>query len=295
MKFQNLHIVLLLFFLIIVSNANAQKILSEYDSIPVNKLKSLKTKYDFHNSGLGEITISSKYPKTVDKSPSGFLGGTFTLLTGISTESFRDAKYVTQNEIAPENTSLVWETPFYFDGTFSKTRDRVKNDDGSYSINVDKTISVNFDNGIFGYIIEQNDTIGRFSFNRYYNDRQSDEFVDYWLSKIEKDENLESRKIINSMFIEANNDFIVDGEINENKFTIIGKGSHFRSVILINNEPKVVFQNKPNLVLLNKKNRTNTYVLIDKNLNDTERINLLKLVMLSGLISNFVDVTLYSN
>ncbi len=74
---------------------------------------------------------------------------------------------------------------------------------------------------------------------------------------------------------------------------MITSGSHYRSLVVIENKPVAVFQNSPNFIILRKKDRIYPYLLSDTVLNDFEMTDLIRLVMFNCLIANSTRVEIY--
>lgn len=298
-KFRNLsrikwNTILVLLFLVSMFNAAAQNILPEYDSIPVSKSKLKNKTYLFNNPLLKEISIVNGKPKAVSENPNKFwknlTGGTLTMFTGISTGTSGESLWVTENQLKTANSEYECEVHFFFAGEYSKTRERIKNDDGSVSIETEKGIYIDWSKQTYGLIREKNDTIGEFVL---LTDLHSDIESNKWLSKMEN-ESTEVRSP-SSKFLPAQMfyDFKITGLYKGKYFKIIISGKNYKSLILFDSKPVAIFQGEPGNIILGKKNRIEKYLLHEKMISDTEIIDLFRLSLLSRLLANIVGDDYY--
>jgi hypothetical protein len=276
-------------------NATSQKILSEYDSIPISKSKLKNKTYLFNNPLLKEISIVSGKPKAVSENPNKFWknlsGGALTLFTGFTTGSSDTALWVTENQLKTANSEYECDIHFFFAGEYSKTRERVKNDDDSWSVETEKGIYIDWSQQTYGLLIEKNDTIGDFTILL---DTWSDIESKKWLSEMNNENAEVSSTAIKFLPSQINIDFKITGYYKEKYFKIIISGKSYKSLILYDSKPVAIFQGDPNYITLGKKYRIEKYLLHEKMISDTEKIDLLRLSLLSRLLANIVGVKYYA-
>lgn len=273
----------------VMFNAFSQRILSEYDSIPISKPRMIQDTYHLNHHILNEITVVKRKPKAADDIPRGFLGnfseGAFTLLTGVNTSSSDSSLWMTNNELTANDADYTWNIHLFFPGELRKSRERVKNDDGSTSVETDKWIEVDWRKGAYGLIVEKNDTIGRFTMVT--NLQSEPESLD-WLSRLEKESTAIRSKLEKHVPGQMNDDFNISGSFYGKSFTIISSGRNYKSIILVENTPLGIFQSKPDIPFIGKKNRIESYLLINKALSGNMEIDLFRLSMLSRLITKTI-------
>lgn len=283
----------ILFFLAMF-DATAQNILSEYDSIPVSKPKMKYKIYQFNNPLVQEISIVYGKPKAMAEKPHKFWknlgGGALTLFTGLSTETSEEKLWVSKNELKTNNSEYAWDIHFFFEGEYSKTRDRIKNDDGSVSVETAEGVYIDRGKPIYGLILEKNDTIGNFT---VITDLQSDVVCRNLLSKMENESPVVPAK--QSKFIpeQWHDDFKIEGFYKGKPFRIIVNGRVIKSLILFDNKPVAIFKDEPAAILLGKKNRIKKYLLHEKMIGDAEIIDLFRLSILSRLLAYSVSADFY--
>ena len=160
-----LYLAVLLSFLTI--SLSGQKILPEYDSLPMQNRRFNKDVYLFNHETLKEVSIKGKTPKSVLPLKKNFWGnialGSVTLLSGIITESNDESLWMSESELSANDINYNWKVDLFFPGTYVKSRERIRNDDGSWSVATDKGLYVDWSNGAYGLIIEKGDTVGGFS------------------------------------------------------------------------------------------------------------------------------------
>ncbi len=287
-----LYLVVLLSFL--TTSLSGQKILMEFDSLPMQNRRFNKDVYIFNYEALKEISINSKTPKSVIPPKKNFWGnlalGSLTLLSGIITESNDETLWMSQCELSANDKNNNWQVDLFFPGTYVKSRERIKNDDGSWSVDTDRGLYVDWNNGAYGLIIEKSDTIGAFSLATI---SGADKESQRWLTMINSDGKWVHSIIKKYEPLKMNYDFVVSGIVRGKNFLLITSGSNYRSLVVIENKPVAVFQNAPNFIILRKKDRIYPYLLSETMLNDIEMTDLIRLVMFNCLIATSTRVDVY--
>lgn len=271
-----------------------QTIIEQTDSLVIEKIKSFKSIYKLNHPDLKEISIFSPQPKAVTKIPKKFWGnmaeGAITLFSGFGTGSSEDAIWITENRLITTNLQYTWDIPLYFPGTFSKDRARVRNEDGSTSIETRKGIFIDWKNGAEGFIIEKKDTIGRFSLET---DILDDAFSNNWIDKISIDGKYVESKLKKYRQGEMNYHFRLKGTFRDNEFCIINHGNLYRSLIFINGKPVAIYQSEPDFIILKKKDRVHPFILTEININETMKTDLYRLAFLSNMIAKAIRIDFY--
>lgn len=280
--------------LVLCIDLSGQKLIQQTDSIPIVKVKSLRSKYIVGHPGLKEISFVSSTPKAVTELPKKFwgnlAGNAITLLSGFGTGSSEETIWVTEHELVATDPELSWNIPLYFPGTFSKERDRVKNEDGSLSIETRKGIFIDWVHGADGLILEKKDTIGGFSLET---NILNDDFSNNWINKISNDGKWVDSKLKKYRQGEMNYHFKMEGKIRDNEFCIINHGNLYRSLILINGSPVAIYQSEPDFIILSKKDKLNPYLLMDINVDETMKTDLHRLAFLSNIIAKAIRTDFY--
>jgi hypothetical protein len=191
-----------------------------------------------------------------------------------------------ENELVANNDEYNWKVDLYFPGMYEKTRERVKNEDGSTSVSTEKGIYVNWRNGADGLIFEKSDTIGRFALMT---NLTSENEILHWISRIDSQRPVEPSKRFPSDLIPTDYNYAITGILHGKNFSIISSGETFRSVIFVENKPVAIFQSDSNQTVLGKKNKPSIYLLRDKS-SDIDHTDLFRVSMLARLVTKTIAV-----
>lgn len=271
---------------------SAQNILTEYDSIPFAKPKLAKNQYRFNNEPK-EIQIQTHSPKPLTKITLRGRGeGLITLLTGIGLSDYEELSWVLFQKLSANDTSLNWTVHVFCEGEFEKTRERVENDDGSWSVYTQKNINLNWKKNAFGIVIERGDTIGRL---RIIREPWEDAELATWRERIYAQRCAAS---VSRYRYEASRngyfDFALVGTFRNQKISIISSAELWRSLILIEGKPQGIFQSDNDPLLVTKKPRLSPYLLLDNTIPDHEKKDWIRLSMLTRLMATTLAQSTYS-
>lgn len=275
-------------------SATSQSIFLERDSLPIVKPRPLKNTYKVNHPDLNEISIKTKNPTPVGELPKKFwgnlAGGVLTLMSGINTTSSQETLWVMQNELISTNGANSWQVPLFFSGEYVKNRERVKNDDGTTSVETQKGVYIDWSKGGSALIIEKGDTLGGFDFAT---NLQEDTMSLYWLERLEADNSDLRAKLKKYQIGQMNYNLQTIGTIRGKFFYMVTSGNYFKSVIIIEGEPRAIFQSDPNFIILDKKDRISPYLLFANPTNEEDRTDLIRLALLNALLSRCVSVDFY--
>lgn len=271
---------------------SAQDILTDYDSIPFEKPKLSEARYEFNNVELKEIQIVTKSPRPVTKPTVKLRGGLLTLLMDMSFSESEKLSWMLFQKLSANDTSLSWNVHLFCEGEFEKTRERVENDDGSYSMNTQKNTYLDWSKNAVGVVIERGDTIGRFMIIR---EPREDAELARWRAKIYTHRGAAA---FSRYRYEASRngylDFALVGTFRNNNTSIISTSELWRSLILVDGKPMAIFQSDNDPLLLFKKTRLSPYLLLDKTIPDPEKKDWLRLSMLIRLVATTISQSTYS-
>lgn len=137
-----------------------------FDSMKISKPKTSKFLYKFNDPVLSSITIKSSSPKRSKVSSGEVLGSVgrsaAALFSGISFSSTKEVFWNLKGKLVSNNENLSWEVNLYCPGILEKNKERVKNEDGGYSVETDKVAHLNWHEEATGIILENGDTIAKF-------------------------------------------------------------------------------------------------------------------------------------
>ncbi len=269
------------------------QIISNYDSVPVGKPKAMKSLYQLDHPQLREIKLVNNNPRSETKMPKKFWSGegAFTLLTGLQTSDSEAMIWIMDNALSITSAEYSWQVPLYCPGEYSKNRERVKNEDGSRSVETNETISLDWDMGSSGLIVEQRDTLGAFIVIK---NPIEDSLSKVWLSTLLKNGSklIQRLKRYDGGF--PKNSFLVRGELNGRYFSMVTSGNHYQTVLIVDGIPVAFYQREPDFIILGKKDKLYPYILIAKDERDRDRMDIIRLALLNTLVIQSTQTSLYT-
>ena len=115
---------------------------------------------------ISNIELKWKSPKRSSYTPNEAAGdATRKLLTGIfrsGVNTSEDLTWELRQEIQTNAEELDWKLSIYCAGQLEKTSEKIKNRDGSKSVNTEKMAHLYWDRGASAILLDKNDTIGQF-------------------------------------------------------------------------------------------------------------------------------------
>jgi hypothetical protein len=265
------------------------------DSIPMLKPKGSKSLYRFTDNGAKEIQILDNKIELTRHKPNAFLrdagNGALTALTGFGFGSTTDGTWKISGTIHCNDTLNDWLINMFCEGYLQKDRERVRNDDGSRSVETTETYVYYWEKNASGLIMESKDTIGYFLI--VMNPRE-DSLLKSWsdviLPKIVDKENAKPKiKFTVSWKPLPGNDYGIIGKLRNRDFFIIRNGTDRKAWISMDNIMRCKFQSDPDYPGLSKKYNIMPYLLINKNVPGQDRRDLFRLSMLNRFMNSYLD------
>jgi len=200
------------------------------------------------------------------------LGGIATLATGIGFGSTKDVDWYLASAIRTSNPELDWLLEVYCPGYVEKERTRVKNSDGSYSVETNYVNRFSWDKGAIGFIIEKGDIIG---WHYVYRFPRTDTAAQRWSQIVYKGN--QEHAAMNYR------EFALIGQFTGKESGILFNSADNRIYIFNGNDLSGLYQcQKPPEFKLSKKKRkpfAQPYLLVNHSLTAWERIDILRLAM----------------
>ena len=294
MKNLNKSLIFALIFLLFTTSTFSQAILPAFDSLPVSKPKLMKQRYELNRPSIKEVSIVLRDPKQAEEIPKkfweNFAKGVLSLSTGIITTTNKESLWMTLNELNTNDLNTTWRIPLYFHGIYRKSHERVKESDGSVSLETEKGLYPDWSQEAYGYILEKTDSLGKFILRT---DLRNDTVSQEWLRKIETEAGWVMNKLKKYEHFQMNYNFALSGIFKNRTFYIIHSGTHYRSLVILDDNPVAIFQSDPDFITLNKKDRIFPYTLIKKGLSEPEITDVLRLALLDRLISLYIGTDYY--
>jgi hypothetical protein len=280
----------------ICSELLAQPSTQSFDSLPITKPKKGKTEYELANPTLNQISLKWKRPKRSPHTAGQMAGDAsrnlITSILGGTISTSQDMAWQFATELNTNTNNLNWRVELFCSGELEKESHRVRNDDGSHSLEKQKTAHLFWEKGTSGLIIEKEDTVSRFILT----------IVSIYDSSLSEDarpvfEERDSRPVDpwGSNFHGAH--YILKGSFRGDEMQVLYNGSTNKGWIYLKGTLVSLFQsdNEPpgagSVVMIGKKYKSASprlapYLLFDKT---TVLIDCLRLAMMSRLVEESVS------
>ncbi|RLD20170.1 MAG: hypothetical protein DRI71_10745 [Bacteroidetes bacterium] len=295
----SIKVFLVLLLSVAVISSSAQINTSNLDSIPFIKAKKMSNVYEFNHPALTWARFSSPKAEKVDQGryttkeaakdfgadiAEAFFGGFW------ETTTSREMNWLITGQIVCEHDWLNWDIELYCSGELHKEKVREENMDGSKSVNTIKTIVVDWQGSVNGFLTENEKTIGQFliisrprSDSLFYN--------------ANKDVFNETKTILKSVYknkyyteaLNRNlNEYAVVGKFRDERFVLIANGVSRNMWFFINDNLVCVFQPDLDDLLIRKKDRIMPYILVDGQVSDTELVDWYRLALVSKYLGRTI-------
>lgn len=227
MKKKSLLLLCLILFIISETEIKAQETKCIYDTILLHG-RGRKKIYNVTGTPINTIELAGfsdpvATNKLIDLGAHGLpqfdisAGSIFTSLTGIGSSGSKDVYFKYPGRITTNEPSFDWHANVYCEGSISKERERVKNSDGSYSVQTTEQRYYYWDRGAKGIIIENEDTIGKYQIISY---PHSDSIIDKYIRIVTSRENENGYSLLNPIW-----KYVVYGEFRGKECAILFNSS----------------------------------------------------------------------
>jgi hypothetical protein len=274
---KHLFIVILYIFIFMMSctDMNAQETFVAFDTIKIVQAEYYLPEYTIEDTIISKINIQITPTKQLEdvhfKPGADLLGYLVTTTTGLGLGGSKESNFFLASTIRTNNPKLDWNIDVYTPGYVQKNRERVKNSDGSTSVNTTYTNIFAWQKGAIGYIIETGDTIGWYY---VYLEPRKDSVMQRWFQPVFKGKQIPT--------IYNFKEFALKGEFTGREIELLYNTEENRIYLYEGAMIKGIYQcQKPPKVALKKKNRTvyQPYLLVNEKLNEWERMDELRLAM----------------
>ncbi len=276
----------LIIYLVKVENIKAQFTIVSFDTIHLVQKQYYFEDFSLDDTLINKISIQKtaavQMNDTKFKKGGNILGGLMTVATGIGFSSAAVVDWYLASSIRTSNPKLDWIFDVYCPGYIEKERTRVKNDDGSYSVETNYINKFSWEKGALGFIIEAGDTIG---WSYVYRNPRTDTATQKWSHLVYTGIQEHSAIIYN--------EFALVGEFTGKKYGILFNSTENRIYIITSDEISGIYQcQKPPQLKLSKKKRkpfAQPYLLVNTRLTSWERMDILRLAMLGLRMKSAVE------
>ncbi len=164
MRFKALLLALLLF---ICSDVAAQEGAGAFEQLPIQKPRPGRLRYTSELTGFEEVQLKLKDPKRSPNTFSGATGdATRNVLAGLfggNISTSESMTYLLRGELETDKKASDWQVLLFCPGQLEKTSTRVRNNDGSKSVQTERTTTLFWAEGAYGMLLADKDTLARFN------------------------------------------------------------------------------------------------------------------------------------
>jgi hypothetical protein len=288
-------IVFILSFMIMAIDVNGQELMEGVDSVPMLKPKMSSSICLFEDNGARSISIEDIEQEFVKYKPKTFLrdlgNGALTAITGIGFSTTTEGNWKISGTIRCNDSLGDWNINMFCEGYIEKNRERVRDSDGSWSVETYESKVFYWDRDATGLIIENSDTIGYFLI--IMNPREDSlmkPMADYILPDRTVVEDVRPKfRVMVSWKPAPGNDYGIIGKFCGKDFYIIRNGTDRKAWISIDNVLVSKFQSDLDYPGLSKKYRIQPYLLINTTIPGQDRRDLFRLAMLSRFLNYYLN------
>jgi len=237
-----------------------------------------------------EIQFQGKSPEIIHYNVNPVLrdigGNVMTAITGIGFGSSLAANWRVDGKIIGNDALPDWNVSLFCEGSLEKNRERVREDDGSWSVETEETCILYWDKNATGIIMEGADTVGFFLIRM--NPREDTLLHTCSATAFPQQTNGKPKKMkwSCSWIPVPGIDYGIIGIFRKEKFVIITDGTARKAWIFEDNALKCVFRHDLDKRGLLKKYLIKPCLLMDKNTSASERQDLLRLAIMSRYLSH---------
>ena len=253
-----------------------------FDTIKIRKISNSELIFKVEDALLNKVSISDFHPVPIQikgKHVFGDFGrGLLTMVSGIGVENTKndiDLK-ITSNIRCKEN-KFNWKIHLYCKGTMFKDRVRNSNEDGGFSMSVDREAHIYWDKGIRGEIMKGDSKIGEFLLIKYTNlDAIMNQNPLEILQELKNNKLAQDAKLDANKAISTKSDFTILGEFGGKNFSVVSNVKLKRYSVFQDKNIKAILQ----LPFTNQgPEARNRIVLLQPNMTDWEATYWIRLAL----------------
>ncbi len=271
---------------VVHSVCKAQEMISVMDTIKFTQTNYSPIELTLSDTLINLMSLENATAKQMNdvhfKTGGNMLRGMITLATGFGIGDAKDVDWYLTSDIQTNNPELDWKMDVYCPGNVEKQRSRVKNENGSYSLETYYVNTFLWNKGALGFIIEKNDTIG---WHYVHREPRTDTAVQKWARQVYPPD--QEYSLVNYQ------EFALLGEFTGKESSIYYNSISDRIYIFSDQGLKGIFQCQPpppqNLFKKKKRIPPQPYLLADNSLTAWERIDLLRLAMVGLRMKSAIE------
>lgn len=270
----------------------AQELLKNLDSVPMTKPRIAKAVFMFTDNGNRKISLTFSriecYYLSKESRRNEFGLGLFSAVTGVGVDSEVETYFRIPGIISCNDALPVWNVSLCCQGRVNKRRERVYDDEGSWSIETKETNIYYWDKESRGFILEGKDTIGEFLITLDPLQNELFQNLPPEFRPLEEKEPVPERNFYASWLPENARDFGVIGTFRGRRFAMVHTGYNRKVWIF---EDEVLFGiYQPDLMYrgLAKKHYIKPCLFINPYISSDERRDLFRIAMVSKVVNGAI-------
>lgn len=288
----------------LLPESTAQLSTDGFDSLIVVPQKKKALSYFVDHPDVQEINLRINKIKNEKTSAESVFGGiartSLAMLIG-SWSGGADMEFVLPCELRSSVPNTGWNIFLYVQGVREKSSERVRNSDGSKSIETTKKKILYWERGSWGILVAHTDTVARFAVSiDPLNDPELMKAARKLLQKKNIPEEVEKKKKKFSLLYPPEGfmkrtmvDYGLFGTFREHQLLIIYGVEESKGWIFWDNELQAVFKNHEFTDPRRPAYSTSPYILIRPGLNEQKKSDLIRLALFSSLMEQSVKTNTY--
>ena len=259
--------------------------------IKANRANFLVDKFTFSDGGTREIRMRNDGSKLVSYKAKAVISNTegalITFFTGIDVSSSNEVNFKAEGTVICNDGLPDWKIALFCEGTQEKSRERVKNNDGSLSVNTETINTYYWEKNATGLLTEGDDTVGFFKI--VMNPREDSllkPMADYFFLPVQVQEVKKPNTMAQFMAASVTlKDYGISGIFRGQLFAIISDGRQYKSWVFYSNKYLCMFQ-ADNPMLLRKKDIVTPYILIKSSESGPDRRDFFRVAMMCRYLNS---------
>lgn len=269
---------------------SGQSIPEDLDSI-VFIPRNNRNQYKFFYEGEKEIKLSYKQPKLAKDKGSLILrdigNGVLTVFTGIGFSSSSDVSWIFTGTITCNDALPDWTVNLFCEGSLTTERERVRDDDGSWSVANEEIRGFSWDKNSTGALIEGSDTI---AFYMIFLDPRENELLLSLPEYVFRTDQVWINGGIKNLpelmrGLSAGKNYWITGIFRGKKFSLISNEADHKTWMFKDDLFVCMFQSEADSPRRSMKSGVMPYLLVNNQIGVTDRDDLFRLAMLSRFLN----------
>ena len=264
-----------------------------YDSLPLAKPKAKQMLYITQHPQLKEIALKGNSIKQTNLEKGevwkDLVGGALTIFFGdfFSMGSTQNVLWEIKGALICNDNFFNWNVNLFCTGTLEKEKERIRNEDGSYSVETTSTGFLDWHKGAVGFILERQDTIGRLA---VFMDPHVNPSLKPWSDSLYAQPKMIIHTIsANKWYVSDLNrssiDYAITGLFRGRDFMLFTNGTAGKSWFYIDKTLICIFQPDINDNIAKKEDRIMPYLLLNKSIPQSDQPDWYRLAVVSRFLS----------